>query len=174
MGAYCFYLFILFFFFLGGGGGGGGVLDFSKTFMPADHEIPSSELRHYGILGIASNWFKSCLENKKQFVTYDGVEYNLQLIRCGLLHGSILGPLLYLIYINDVTDVCKCMSQFMFRYHHKKLPKISDECFPKHSAVHKYSTGQSDPYRLPDYEKGIGRNRILFVWVNGLFPNYPC
>ena len=67
-------------------------LDFSKAFDAVDHEI-LSKLHHYGIKAIALNWFRSYLENRKQFVTYNGVESSLQLIRCGVPQGSILGPL---------------------------------------------------------------------------------
>ena len=57
----------------GGGGGGWGGLDFSKTFDNVDHEIVLAKLKYYGIRGISSKWFKSYLENLKQFVTYNRV-----------------------------------------------------------------------------------------------------
>ena len=57
------------------------------------------------------------------------------------------------------------VGQFMFRYHHKMLPQIFDQYFVKHSAIHHYSTRQSDLYLLPDYEKDIGRRSITFLGV---------
>ena len=53
----------------------------------------------------------------------------------------------------------------MFRYHHKMLPKLFDECFTKHSEVHGYSTRQSELFRLPDYKKDLGRRCISFTGV---------
>ena len=89
-------------------------LDFSKAFDTVDHEILLSKLHHYGIRGIALNWFKSYQENRKQFVTYNSVESSLQLIRCGVPQGSILGPLLFLIYINDLANVCNYTMPIFF------------------------------------------------------------
>ena len=89
-------------------------LDFSKAFDTVDHEIVSSKLHHYGIKGIALNWFRSYLENRKQFVTYNGVESSLLPIRCGVPQGSILGPLLFLIYRNDLANVCKYTMPIFF------------------------------------------------------------
>ena len=81
-------------------------LDCSKAFDTVDHEILLSKLHHHMITGIALIWFKSYLENRKQFVTYNGVESSLLSIRCGVPQGSILGPF----FISDIYKwSCKCL-----------------------------------------------------------------
>ena len=56
---------------------------------------------------LCSFLFKNYLSCRTQYVTYDGSESNWQIIKCGVPQGSILGPLLFLIYINDLCTVCK-------------------------------------------------------------------
>ena len=82
-------------------------LDFSKAFDTIDHVILLKKLLHYGIRGSALKWFESYLSNRKQYVTYNGITSSTQTIRCGVPQGAILGPLLFLIYINDLCSICK-------------------------------------------------------------------
>ena len=81
-------------------------LDFSKAFDTVDHHIFLEKLYHYGIRGCAHYWFTSYLSNRKQFVTYNGTQSEQQTIKCGVPQGSILGPLLFLVYINDLPHIC--------------------------------------------------------------------
>ena len=82
-------------------------LDFLKVFDTVDHMILLEKLYHYGVRGCAHDWFTSYLSNRWQFVTYNGVKSNLNNVKCGVPQGSILGPLLFLLYINDLAFACK-------------------------------------------------------------------
>ena len=80
-------------------------LDFSKAFDTVDHNILLLKLEHYGIRGTALDWFRDYMSGRKQFVTYNGVKSSRFNVSCGVPQGSILGPLLFLSYVNDIQNV---------------------------------------------------------------------
>ena len=82
-------------------------IDLQKAFDTADHNILLSKLNHYGIRGVANKWFSSYLSNRKQYVYVNGTESEMSTIRYGVPQGSVLGPLLFLIYINDLNKAIK-------------------------------------------------------------------
>ena len=82
-------------------------IDLEKAFDTVNHKILLQKLDHYGIRGITNKWFSSYLSNRKQKVSLAGISSEYREISCGVPQGSILGPLLFLIYINDMNKAVK-------------------------------------------------------------------
>ena len=80
-------------------------LDLSNAFDTVDHKILCQNLQCYGIRGLANDWIKSYLSNSSQYVYYNNTSSTKLIITCGVPQGSILGPLLFLLYINDIANV---------------------------------------------------------------------
>ena len=85
-------------------------LDLSKAFDTINHNILLKKLEFYGIAGIALN----LLQNRKQYVLYDSISSDLDNIKHGVPQGSILGPLLFLIYINDLPNSSTVFNFLMY------------------------------------------------------------
>ena len=82
-------------------------IDLKKAFDTVDHVILLKEFSYYGIRGLANDWFKSYLNNRHQFVSMNGYDSSKLIIKHGVPQDSMLGPLLFLIYINDLHKSIK-------------------------------------------------------------------
>ena len=90
------------------------LLDFSKAFDTVDHEILLPKLEKYGIQGTELQWLNDDLSNRRQYVTYSNYKSSFGTITCGVPQGSILGPLLFLMYINDLSNVSEYCFSLLF------------------------------------------------------------
>ena len=100
-------------------------LDISKAFDTLNHDILSTKLRYYGIEGVALNWFQSYLTKRTQYVQYNDTSSSKREIETGVPQGSILGPLLFIIYMNNIHTVSQ---KFTFILYADDTTLISPLC----------------------------------------------
>ena len=89
-------------------------IDLKKAFDTVNHEILLTKLEHYGIRGVINSWFRSYLSDRRQSIETDKCISETETIVCGVSQGSVLVPLLFLLYINDIHKSSKEFTFYLF------------------------------------------------------------
>jgi len=117
-------------------------IDLSKAFDTIDHHILLDKLFMYGIRGNCFDWFNSYLTERKPYVCLNEVKSDMLCVNCGVPQGSILGPLLFIIYVNDIVNISNILQMILFADDTNIFvsgPNINELCLSMNTELSKLS-----------------------------------
>ena len=147
-------------------------IDLSKAFDTVNHQILIRKLDHYGIKGTNQKWFNDYLSNRKQFISYDNKTTEMERITCGFPQGSILGPLLFLIYINDLHNLPEILNFILFTddtnlfFSHKNIKIMFETVNKELNRIHKW-------FKANKLSLNSGKTKYMFFHKLKITDNIP-
>ena len=102
-------------------------IDLKKAFDTVDHKILLDKLNYYGLRGIDNQWFSSYFTNRTQTTEINSFISDKEVVSCGVPQGSVLGPLLFFLYVNDIQYCSRKLKFFLFAdvlYSHENLKTL--------------------------------------------------
>ena len=137
-------------------------VDLTKAFDTVDHQILCQKLLHYGVNGREFSWFRSYLSGRKQFCRVNGIDSEIGDLETGVPQGSCLGPLLFLIYINDLPQAVQDSVVSMYA-------DDTNLCYKSADIIQLYETINKDLSKLDTWLKGnkltlnVGKTKAMLV-----------
>ena len=154
-------------------------IDLQKAFDTVNHQILIDKLEYYGIRGVSKNWFKSYLAERRQYVSIEGFKSETKQISHGVPQGSVLGPLLFLIYINDLHKAVHYSKTYHFaddthllnigksRKQVQKHMNIDLKCLFKWLTANKISLNCSKTELVTFHSNKVSEKIKLNIKING-------
>ena len=133
------------------------VLDFLKAFDTVPHDGLLSKLKHYGIDNNIWQWISNFRQKRKQCVVVDGVSSSLVDVDSGVPQGTVLGPILFLLHINDLPSIVS-----------SKVRLFADDCLIYKQTNHKFRhiAVNTSQYRQSFFPKTVGPwNQLSFAEI---------
>lgn len=147
-------------------------IDLKKAFDTCNFNILLSKLNHYGFRGISNCWFHSYLHDRQQYTFSDGISSSLRSITCGVPQGSILGPILFLLFINDLANSSKLLFILLFA-DDTTLQLSSSNIYELYNIANKELSIVSEWFKANKLTLNISKTKYILFRRSNMYADFP-